>query len=135
MLYIHNLKKLCCRLTDLHMIEEIKETRKNPKKRAFNELANDDLETKLAPKYEDPRLTRVQKKRVDEIAEQLAFLESQEMVRMKQPAALSLARASKPHRPKFRRNLSMDEHRRVVYLRFHSLTSPEELWFSSKEVL
>jgi transposase len=24
------------------MIEEIKETRKNPKKRAFNELANDD---------------------------------------------------------------------------------------------
>jgi hypothetical protein len=110
------------------MIEETKETRKNPKKRAFNELANDDWETKLAPKYEDPRLTRVQKKRVDEIAEQLAFLESQEMVRMKQPAVL------KPHRPKFRRNLSMDEHRRVVYLRFHSLTSPEELWFSSKEV-
>ena len=58
------------------MIEEIKEIRKNPKKRAFNELANDNWETKHAPKYKDPRLTRVQKKRVDEIAEQLAFLES-----------------------------------------------------------
>ena len=51
------------------MIEQTKETRKNPKKRAFNELAIDDWETKLAPKYEDPRLTRVQKKRVDEISE------------------------------------------------------------------
>jgi len=36
------------------MIEEIKEIRKNPKKRAFNELVNDDWGTKLAPKYEDP---------------------------------------------------------------------------------
>ena len=35
------------------------------------------------PKYEDPRLTRVQRKRVDEIAEQLAFLDGQEMLRIK----------------------------------------------------
>ena len=41
------------------MIEEIKEIRKNSKKRDFNELANDDRETKLAPKYEDSKLTRM----------------------------------------------------------------------------
>ena len=65
------------------MIEEIKEIRKNPKKRAFNELANDAQENEWMPKYEDPRLTRVQRKRVDEITEQLAFLDGHEMLRIK----------------------------------------------------
>ena len=97
----------------------------NPKKRSRNEIANNQEKDQF---NQELRMTREQHRRVDEIQEQLAFLDRREMIKLK------------PQKPKplptikHRRNLSLEEHRRVIFLRFGSLDSFERMHYTSKEV-
>jgi hypothetical protein len=73
-------------------------------------------------------MTREQHRRVDDIAQQLAFLDSKEMIQLKQQRPPAFQRI------KNRRNLSLDEHRRVIWLRIGSLDQFERAHYTSKEV-
>ena len=64
------------------------------------------------------------------IADQLAFLESQEMVRIIRPEKVHEPNLAKP----FRRNFTIEEHRRVIWLRFGTLDNRDCIRFTSKVV-
>ena len=103
----------------------------NPKKRRRNEVS--DLEIPDDPMQQEQLLTRNQQRRVGMIADQLAFLESHDQI------VLNKVRknASKlPRCPliKRRRELTAEEQKRVLWLRFRSLDSMDEPWHTSKEV-
>ena len=94
----------------------------NPRKRRFHEFAPN-----------EPSQGHQQKRRVDDIAECLKFLDSNESVTLYKKRKNAKERPSCPiiiHR----RNMSLDEHRRVIWLRFGSLESMEEQWHSSSQV-
>jgi transposase len=70
---------------------------------------------------------------VDEIAECLKYLDVHEAVTINKRRKNAKERPSCPiiiHR----RNMSLDEHRRVIWLRFGSLDSMDEQWHSSSQV-
>ena len=106
----------------------------NPKKRPHHEISNEQRFQFQVDQFEyQQRLTREQHRRVDEIAQQLAFLDQHESITInkRRKNARKL-----PDYPiiKHRRNLTIDEQRRVIWLRFGSLDSMETLWHTSKEV-
>jgi hypothetical protein len=106
---------------------------RNPKKRARHEIANDESNFQVDQFEHQQRLTRDQHRRIDEIAQQLAFLDRHETV------VLNKVRKNARQLPEYpviqhRRNLTLEEHRRVIWLRFGSLDSMDKPWHSSKEV-
>jgi hypothetical protein len=52
----------------------------NAKKRQRNEIANDEIRVREDPFEYQLRMTRGQHRKVDEISQQLAFLDSKEMI-------------------------------------------------------
>ena len=52
----------------------------NAKKRQRNEIANDEIRVREDPFEYQLRMTRAQHRKVDEISQQLAFLDSKEMI-------------------------------------------------------
>ena len=105
----------------------------NPKKRTRHEIYNEEKEFQTDQFDYQQRLTRDQHRRIDEIAQQLAFLDRHETV------VLNKVRKNARQLPEYpviqhRRNLSLEEHRRVIWLRFGSLDSMDTPWHSSKEV-
>jgi len=79
------------------------------------------------------RLNRDQHRRVDEISVQLAFLDKHETV------VINKMRKNQRRLPDYpiiqrRRNMTLEEHRRVIWLRFGCLDSMDRPWYSSKEV-
>ena len=52
----------------------------NAKKRQRNEIANDEIRVREDPFEYQLRMTREQHRKVDEISQQLAFLDSKEMI-------------------------------------------------------
>ena len=100
----------------------------NPRKRQRNEIANQEVQVQTNLYECQLRMTREQHRRVDDIAQQLAFLDSKEMIQLKQQRPPAFQRI------KNRRNLSLDEHRRVIWLRFGSLDQFERAHYTSKEV-
>ena len=78
-------------------------------------------------------MTRDQHRRIDDIAQQLAFLDRHETV------VLNKVRKNARQLPEYPviqqcRNLTLEEHRRMIWLRFGSLDSIDRPWLSSKEV-
>ena len=100
----------------------------NPRKRQRNEIANQEVQVQTDLYEYQLRMTREQHRRVDDIAQQLAFLDSKEMIQLKQQRPPAFQRI------KNRRNLSLDEHRRVIWLHFGSLDQFERTHYTSKEV-
>ena len=100
----------------------------NPRKRQRNEIANQEVQVQTDLYEYQLRMTREQHRCVDDIAQQLAFLDSKEMIQLKQQRPPAFQRI------KNRRNLSLDEHRRVIWLRFGSLDQFERAHYTSKEV-
>ena len=87
-----------------------------------------------ADPFEDQqRLTREQHRRVDEISVQLAFLDRHETV------VINKIRKNQRRLPDYpiiqrRRNMTIEEHRRVIWLRYGCLDNIDRPWYSSKEV-
>jgi hypothetical protein len=103
----------------------------NPKKRKRNEVSELEIPDDLM--QQEQRLTRNQQRRVGMIADQLAFLESHEEIVLNK-VRKNARKLPKGPLVKRYRTLTLDEQKRVLWLRFGSLDSMDKPWHTSKEV-